>query len=192
MRRASRSAFGFAGRKTGTGPFSGIMATLSFLRRIGAHSNGGVAELAYAADLKSAAARLVGSSPTAPTRSFANQAPCTVCFVASSEGSTLLQERPKGASPSLKTFREKQCAPSALMLVSALSLDATNCGCKFVKDECRCCATVAQFSSKTPVAGFRFGVPRLIRALRRGVRTLRFPCGTICQSMQAIQIKKAL
>ena len=30
---------------------------------------GGVAELAYAADLKSAAARLVGSSPTAPTRS---------------------------------------------------------------------------------------------------------------------------
>ena len=119
MRRASRSAFGFAGRKTGTGPFSGIMATLSFLRRIGAHSNGGVAELAYAADLKSAATRLVGSSPTAPTRSFANQAPCTVCFVASSESSALLQERPKGASPSLKTLREKQRAPSALMLVSS-------------------------------------------------------------------------
>ena len=76
--------------------------------------------------------------------------------------------------------------------VGALSLDATNCGCEFVKDECRCCATVAQFSSKTPVAGFRFGIPRLIRALRRDVRTLRFPCGTICQSMQAIQIKKAL
>lgn len=68
MRRASRSAFGFAGRKTGTGPFSGIMATLSFLRRIGVNPNGGVAELAYAADLKSAAARLVGSSPTAPTK----------------------------------------------------------------------------------------------------------------------------
>ena len=190
MRRASRSAFGFAGRKTGTGPFSGIMATLSFLRRIGAHSNGGVAELAYAADLKSAAARLVGSSPTAPTRSFANQTPCTVCFVVPSESSTLLQERPKGASPSLKTLREKQRAPSSLLL--ALSLDATNCGCAFVKDECRCCATVAQLSSKTPVAGFRFGIPRLIRALRRDVRTLRFPCGTICQSMQAIQIKKAL
>ena len=31
-------------------------------------NHGGVAELAYAADLKSAAARLVGSSPTAPTR----------------------------------------------------------------------------------------------------------------------------
>ena len=30
--------------------------------------HGGVAELAYAADLKSAAARLVGSSPTTPTR----------------------------------------------------------------------------------------------------------------------------
>ena len=29
---------------------------------------GSVAELAYAADLKSAAARLVGSSPTAPTK----------------------------------------------------------------------------------------------------------------------------
>lgn len=141
MRRASRSAFGFAGRKTGTGPFSGIMATLSFLRRIGVNPNGGVAELAYAADLKSAAARLVGSSPTAPTRYFANQAPyasansyhfvacasfkiafpwiLTVCFVASSESSALLQERPKGASPSLKTLREKQCAPSALMLVSS-------------------------------------------------------------------------
>ena len=70
MRRASRSAFGFAGRKTGTGPFSGIMATLSFLRRIGAHSNGGVAELAYAADLKSAAARLDGFESHRPTRSF--------------------------------------------------------------------------------------------------------------------------
>ena len=195
MRRASRSAFGFAGRKTGTGPFSGIMATLSFLRRIGVNPNGGVAELAYAADLKSAAARLVGSSPTAPTRYFANQAPyasansyhfvacasfkiafpwiLTVCFVASSESSTLLQERPKGASPSLKKLREKQCAPSSKMN-----------------------ADVAQRShnlgSKTPVAGFRFGIPRLIRALRRDVRTLRFPCGTICQSMQAIQIKKAL
>ena len=191
MRRASRSAFGFAGRKTGTGPFSGIMATLSFLRRIGAHSNGGVAELAYAADLKSAAARLVGSSPTAPTRSFANQAPCTVCFVASSESADSFTGVPERRVTIFKNASRKTvCAFGAF--VGALSLDATNCGCEFVKDECRCCATVAQFSSKTPVAGFRFGIPRLIRALRRDVRTLRFPCGTICQSMQAIQIKKAL
>ena len=33
-------------------------------------SRGGVAELAYAADLKSAAERIVGSSPTAPTTSI--------------------------------------------------------------------------------------------------------------------------
>ena len=190
MRRASRSAFGFAGRKTGTGSFSGIMATLSFLRRIGAHSNGGVAELAYAADLKSAAARLVGSSPTAPTRSFANQAPCTVCFVASSESSALLQERPKGASPSLKTLREKQCAPSALLLVrfrSTLRIVAANSS--------KMNADVTQRSRNNLAQKRRwlvFDRNSSADSRRRDVRTLRFPCGTICQSMQAIQIKKAL
>ena len=35
----------------------------------GLDANGSVAELAYAADLKSAALGLVGSSPTAPTSS---------------------------------------------------------------------------------------------------------------------------
>ena len=41
----------------------------------GLDANGSVAELAYAADLKSAALGLVGSSPTAPTSSdgYANK-----------------------------------------------------------------------------------------------------------------------
>ena len=99
---------------------------------------------------------------------------------------------PEGRVTIFKNASRKTVCAFVAFVGVGLSLDTTNCGCKFVKDECRCCATVAQFSSKTPVAGFRFGIPRLIRALRRDVRTLRFPCGTICQSMQAIQIKKAL
>ena len=48
----------------------------------GVISHGGVAELAYAADLKSAAARLVGSSPTAPTRTYNIKTRATRCGTA--------------------------------------------------------------------------------------------------------------
>ena len=57
---------------------------------------GSVAELAYAADLKSAAARLVGSSPTAPTKEFARRL--------QPEGSG---SRKRGRSPATPTKEER-------------------------------------------------------------------------------------